>query len=66
MLTSNHIIEIQAEMEKHRSGFRKLPGTELRNEQTGETVYIPPQDPQVIVDLMSNLDMYINNNSPAS
>ena len=65
MLTSNHIIEIQAEMEKHRSGFRKLPGTELRNEQTGETVYIPPQDPQVIVDLMSNLDMYINNNSPS-
>lgn len=60
MLTSNQIIEIQAEMEKHRSGFRQLPGTELRNEQTGKTVYIPPQNPQTIIDLMSNLERYIN------
>lgn len=63
LLTSNQIIDIQAEMEKHRSGFRKLPGTELRNEQTGETVYIPPQDPQAIIGLMSNLEKYINDNS---
>lgn len=63
LLTSNHIIDIQAKMEKTRSGFRKLPGTELRNEQTGETVYIPPQDPEAIVSLMSNLENYINDNS---
>lgn len=60
LLNTNHIIEIQAELMKHRSGLRKLPGTELKNEQTGETVYIPPQDPQEIVELMSNLEMYIN------
>ena len=59
-LTSNHIIDIQAELESHRSGFRKLPGTELRNEQTGDIVYIPPQDPQEIIDLMSNLEKYLN------
>ena len=63
LLTSNQIIDIQAEMEKHRSGFRKLPGTELRNEQTGETVYIPPQGHQVIISLMSNLEKYINDDS---
>lgn len=62
MLTTNHIIDIQSEMVKHRSGLRKLPGTELKNEQTGETVYVPPQDPQEIVDLMSNLEKYINDN----
>lgn len=62
MLTTNHIIDIQAEMVKHRSGLRKLPGTELKNEQTGETVYVPPQDPQELVDLMSNLEQYINDN----
>ena len=60
LLTSNHIIDIQAELEAHRSGFRKLAGTELKNEQTGETVYIPPQDPQEIIELMSNLERFIN------
>ncbi len=60
LLTSNHIIDIQAELEAHRSGFRKLPGTELINEQTGEKVYIPPQNHQDIVDLMSNLEKYLN------
>lgn len=63
LLTSNQIIDIQAELEKSRSGFRKLPGTELRNEQTGETVYTPPQNPQEIIDLMSNLEKYLNDNT---
>jgi len=62
-LTSNHIVEIHSEMVKHRSGFRKLPGTQLKNEQTGETIYTPPQNPQEIVDLMSNLEQYINDDS---
>ena len=63
LLTSNQIIDIQTEMEKTRSGFRKLSGTELRNEQTGETVYVPPQDPQEVISLMSNLENYINDNA---
>jgi len=60
LLTSNFIIDIQARLENHRSGFRVLAGTELRNEQTGETVYIPPQNPQDIADLMSNLELFVN------
>jgi len=60
LLTSNFIIDIHSKLENHRSGFRVLAGTELINEQTGETVYIPPQNPQDIVDLMSNLDLFIN------
>jgi Fic family protein len=60
LLTSNFIIDIQAKLENHRSGFRVLAGTELRNEQTGETVYIPPQNPQDIIKLMSNLELFIN------
>jgi len=63
LLTSNHIIDIQAELEAHRSGFRKLPGTELINEQTDEQVYIPPQGHQDIVNLMSNLEKCINDSS---
>lgn len=63
LLTANHIIEIQSNLEDYRSGFRKLPGTELRNEATGETVYTPPQNPQDIIEYMSNLERFINDDS---
>lgn len=36
-------------------GYRRLPGTALVNETTGETVYIPPQDYPTILNLMNNL-----------
>ena len=35
-------------------------GTALRDEHTGEVVYMPPQDPEVIQELMDNLEAYIN------
>lgn len=60
LLTKNHIIEIQAELEKNRAGFRKLPGTELKNELTGQIIYIPPQNPAEIEKLMDNLEHFIN------
>ncbi|MFA6013091.1 MAG: Fic family protein [Desulfobacteraceae bacterium] len=63
LLTKNHISVIQAELEKNRAGFRKLPGTELRNEQTGETVYTPPQNPDDVMSLMDNLERFINDDS---
>jgi len=63
LLTNNHVIQIQSELEKNRAGFRRLPGTELKNEQTGETVYTPPQSHDAIVRLMSNLERVINDDS---
>ena len=63
LLTNNTIIEIQAELEKNKAGFRKLPGTELKNERTGKTVYTPPQNAGEIVFLMNNLEKYINDDS---
>ncbi|MCK9608048.1 MAG: Fic family protein [Methylomonas sp.] len=59
MITANHIIEIQAELERNNAGFRKLPGTALKN-TGGETVYTPPQEPAEIVALMSDLERFIN------
>ena len=56
-------IDIQAQLENYRSGFRKLPGTELKNELTGEVVYIPPQNPQDVVGYMNNLESFINDDS---
>ncbi len=60
LLTCKHIIEIQKQLEGNEAGFRKLPGTELKNERTKEVVYKPPQSHQVIIRLMSNLENYIN------
>ena len=62
-LTNNIILEIQAAIEKNTAGFRKLPGTSLLNERTGETVYTPPQDPHQIESLMTNLEKFINDDS---
>ena len=50
------ILEIQQTLERNKAGFRKLPGTELKNAQTGT----PPQHPDDIVHLMDNLVQYIN------
>lgn len=59
-LSNNHIITIQEAIEENRAGFRKVPGTELKNEQTGEVVYTPPQTHDEIVALMNNLEEFIN------
>jgi Fic family protein len=59
ILTSNDLIQIQGELENNSAGFRKLPGTALKN-NLGETVYTPPQDPTEIVALMGDLEQFIN------
>lgn len=63
LLTNNDILTMQAAIVENTAGFRKLPGTELKNEQTGATVYQPPQDGIKIVKLMDNLEQFINNNT---
>ena len=62
ILKNNHIIHMQATLEENDAGFRKVPGTELKNEQTGEIVYTPPQTHDEVVALMSNLEQFINVN----
>lgn len=60
LLTNQIIQKIQETLEGNNAGFRKLPGTALKNAQTGETVYLPPQNPDEIIWLMSNLEQFIN------
>jgi Fic family protein len=60
LLTLHQIIDIQSILEETRAGFRKLPGTELKNERTGKTVYTPPQNHDEIVHYMRNLEQFIN------
>jgi Fic family protein len=59
LLTANHIIQIQAELEQNNAGIRKLPGTSLKD-GAGQTVYTPPQDPNDIIALMRDLERFIN------
>lgn len=61
ILTNNMILEIQEQLEKNKAGFRKVAGTALKNSNTGEVVYTPPQHHDEIVSLMTNLEQYINN-----
>lgn len=60
LLTTKSIIQIQEVLEDNTAGFRKLPGTTLKNAATGEIIYTPPQDYEEIINLMANLEKYIN------
>ncbi len=60
LLTNNLILQIQEQVEGNKAGFRKLPGTKLLNDKTGEVVYVPPQDHDTIVSLMNNLEIFMN------
>lgn len=54
------IVDIQSTLEKNNAGFRRLPGTDLKNVLTGEVIYTPPQKHDEIQTLMANLVGYIN------
>ena len=59
LITNNTLIGLYRLLKGRSDGFRKIPGTALKNESTGETVFTPPQDAGVIVDQMSALERFI-------
>lgn len=61
LLLNKHILTIQKELLETNAGFRIQAGTKLINSQ-GKVVYTPPQHPDEILDLMSNLEKFINDN----
>lgn len=62
VLTLNTILEIQQTLEGNRAGFRKTPGTVLKNERTGEVVFEPPT-PEKIPEYMGALEAFMNERS---
>jgi Fic family protein len=54
------VLRVQAELERNRAGLRKLPGTVLKNESTGQIIYEPPQDAAEVESLMANLIDFIH------
>ena len=59
-ITNNTILTIQQTLEENDAGFRSQAGTKLKNDQTGEVIYTPPQDKDEIIRLMSDLERFIN------
>ncbi len=60
----NLILSVQEIIEGNKAGIRKLPGTVLKNDITGEIVYEPPQDYDSIMRLMSDLETFMNVDDP--
>lgn len=63
-LRLDDLLEIQAALEQNRAGLRKLPGTVLKNQQTGDVVYEPPQHPEEIKQLMGNFLDHFHRDEP--
>ncbi|MDL5047713.1 Fic family protein [Oscillatoria amoena NRMC-F 0135] len=63
LLTNNNILEIQQTLQTNQAGYRKVPGTVLKNANTDEVVYTPPQHADDIIRLMTNLEQYINDDT---
>jgi len=63
LLTNNQILAIQAVLEENHAGFRKVPGTTLKN-SLGEIIYTPPQSGPEIESLMADLESFIHADPP--
>ena len=59
LLLNKHILLIQEQLEANKAGFRTQAGTKLINSHN-EVVYTPPQDKDEILNLMANLEKFIN------
>ena len=60
ILTTNGIVSIQNELEQNNAGIRRLPGTKLINDKTGEVLYTPPDNESTIRSLLKDLEDFIN------
>ena len=66
-LRLDDVLAIQATLLESRVGLRTLPGTVLRNQESGEVIYTPPQDGDEIVRLMGNfLDHFHHGDEPGA
>ena len=60
LIPNTCLIDMYRLLKAREDGFRNIPGTALRNEGTGETVYVPPQDAREIILLMTDLERFVN------
>lgn len=65
-LIVNDIVKMQEFLEPNKPGIHSSPGKKIMNSVTWQTLYVPPQGQQLLLDLMANLEKYINDDSLSS
>jgi Fic family protein len=60
ILSNNSIVAMFQILKRNDGGFRETPGTALKNDQTQEIVYVPPQTGHEVRKHMGALESYIN------
>ena len=60
LLTNNMVIAMFQILKRTDEEFRATPGTALKNDQTGEMVYVPPQEGEAVRSHMAALERFIN------
>ena len=63
LLTNNMVIAMFQILKRSDDGFRATPGTALKNDQTGEIVYVPPQEGDAVRAHMAALESFINDDT---
>jgi len=59
-LNTNGYIKIQSCLEPDKGGLRKIPGTQIKNQSSGEVYYTPPVGEELIRSLLKNYEDYFN------
>ena len=60
LITNNSIIGMFQILKQSTGEFRNTPGTSLKNDATGEVIYVPPQSLSEIWPLMTDLERFVN------
>lgn len=60
LLTNSTLIALFQLLKNSHEGFRRSPGTVLKHDKTGATVFVPPQDAARIQQHMDDLERFIN------
>ena len=62
LLTLNTVLSVQQTLLGNNAGFRKVPGTVLKDQRSGKVVFEPPS-PELIPGLMDELEAFIHADS---
>lgn len=60
LLTNELLIDLYRTVKSRSDGFRDQPGTVIMNRYTQEVIHVPPQEPAAILEAMTELERFIN------
>lgn len=63
LIPNSTLIDMFRLLKDRDDGFRVTPGTALKNERNGDIVFVPPQDANEILSLMTALERFVNDDA---